>query len=79
MNHAGMRYSLASRDIIADSIETVMNAQSYAGNRHGVRVHRTTGRKEGGRGETLFGMILALAAMYGIGSVVAFLAGYLVR
>ncbi|GAL78344.1 dihydroxy-acid dehydratase [Algibacter lectus] len=26
---SGMNYSLASRDIIADSIETVMNAQSY--------------------------------------------------
>lgn len=58
-----------------------MNAHSYAGQRHGVQVRRTTshGKKEGGRGETLFGMILALAAMYGIGSVVAFLAGYLVR
>ncbi|AUC85419.1 dihydroxy-acid dehydratase [Polaribacter sp. ALD11] len=29
MGTSGMNYSLASRDIIADSIETVMNAQSY--------------------------------------------------
>ncbi len=29
MGTPGMRYSLPSRDIIADSIETVMNAQSY--------------------------------------------------
>ena len=31
MGTSGMNYSLASRDIIADSIETVMNAQSYDG------------------------------------------------
>jgi len=31
MGTAGMRYSLPSRDVIADSIETVMNAQSYDG------------------------------------------------
>jgi dihydroxy-acid dehydratase len=31
MGTPGMRYSLPSRDIIADSIETVMNAQSYDG------------------------------------------------
>jgi dihydroxy-acid dehydratase len=31
MGTTGMNYSLASRDIIADSIETVMNAQSYDG------------------------------------------------
>ena len=29
MGTPGMRYSLPSRDIIADSIEVVMNAQSY--------------------------------------------------
>ena len=29
MGTSGMNYSLASRDIIADSMETVMNAQSY--------------------------------------------------
>ena len=29
MGTSGMNYSLVSRDIIADSIETVMNAQSY--------------------------------------------------
>jgi dihydroxy-acid dehydratase len=29
MGTPGMRYSLPSRDVIADSIETVMNAQSY--------------------------------------------------
>ncbi|MDN5203475.1 dihydroxy-acid dehydratase [Fulvivirgaceae bacterium BMA10] len=29
MGTPGMRYSLPSRDIIADSVETVMNAQSY--------------------------------------------------
>ncbi|MFN8673600.1 MAG: dihydroxy-acid dehydratase [Candidatus Sericytochromatia bacterium] len=29
MGTAGMRYSLPSRDLIADSIETVVNAQSY--------------------------------------------------
>jgi dihydroxy-acid dehydratase len=31
MGTPGMRYSLPSRDLIADSIETVMNAQSYDG------------------------------------------------
>lgn len=31
MGTPGMRYSLPSRDIIADSIETVVNAQSYDG------------------------------------------------
>ena len=31
MGTSGMNYSLVSRDIIADSIETVMNAQSYDG------------------------------------------------
>lgn len=31
MGTPGMRYSLPSRDIIADSIETVMNAQAYDG------------------------------------------------
>ncbi len=31
MGTSGMNYSLASRDIIADSIETVMHAQSYDG------------------------------------------------
>jgi len=31
MGTSGMNYSLASRDIIADSIETVMHAQSYYG------------------------------------------------
>ena len=31
MGTSGMNYSLASRDIIADSIETVINAQSYDG------------------------------------------------
>jgi dihydroxy-acid dehydratase len=31
MGTPGMRYSLPSRDIIADSIETVINAQSYDG------------------------------------------------
>jgi len=31
MGTMGMRYSLPSRDIIADSIETVVNAQSYDG------------------------------------------------
>ena len=31
MGTSGMNYSLASRDIIADSIETVMQAQSYDG------------------------------------------------
>lgn len=31
MGTPGMRYSLPSRDVIADSIETVMNAQSYDG------------------------------------------------
>ncbi len=31
MGTPGMRYSLPSREIIADSIETVMNAQSYDG------------------------------------------------
>ncbi|HHP7240242.1 MAG TPA: dihydroxy-acid dehydratase [Cyclobacteriaceae bacterium] len=31
MGTKGMRYSLPSRDIIADSIETVVNAQSYDG------------------------------------------------
>ena len=31
MGTSGMNYSLPSRDIIADSIETVMNAQSYDG------------------------------------------------
>jgi len=31
MGTSGMNYSLASRDLIADSIETVMNAQSYDG------------------------------------------------
>ena len=31
MGTTGMRYSLPSRDIIADSIETVVNAQSYDG------------------------------------------------
>ena len=31
MGTPGMRFSLPSRDIIADSIETVMNAQSYDG------------------------------------------------
>lgn len=31
MGTPGMRYSLPSRDIIADSMETVMNAQSYDG------------------------------------------------
>lgn len=31
MGTTGMNYSLASRDIIADSIETVMHAQSYDG------------------------------------------------
>jgi len=31
MGTSGMRYSLPSRDIIADSIETVMNAQHYDG------------------------------------------------
>ena len=31
MGTPGMRYSLPSRDIIADSIETVMNAQHYDG------------------------------------------------
>ena len=31
MGTPGMRYSLPSRDIISDSIETVMNAQSYDG------------------------------------------------
>ncbi len=31
MGTSGMNYSLTSRDIIADSIETVMNAQSYDG------------------------------------------------
>ncbi|TXE06232.1 dihydroxy-acid dehydratase [Seonamhaeicola algicola] len=31
MGTSGMNYSLVSRDIIADSIETIMNAQSYDG------------------------------------------------
>ena len=31
MGTSGMNYSLASRDIIADSMETVVNAQSYDG------------------------------------------------
>ena len=31
MGTSGMNYSLVSRDIIADSIETVVNAQSYDG------------------------------------------------
>src|SRR5688572_14345476 len=31
MGTPGMRYSLPSRDLIADSIETVVNAQSYDG------------------------------------------------
>lgn len=31
MGTPGMRYSLPSRDVIADSMETVMNAQSYDG------------------------------------------------
>ncbi|CRK49128.1 hypothetical protein BN1723_020744, partial [Verticillium longisporum] len=32
MGTKGMRYSLQSREIIADSIETVMNGQWYDGN-----------------------------------------------
>jgi dihydroxy-acid dehydratase len=31
MNHKGMRLSLVSREIIADSIETVMRAHAYDG------------------------------------------------
>jgi len=31
MNHAGMRYSLVSRELIADSIEAVMYAHAYDG------------------------------------------------
>lgn len=30
--NAGMSYSLPSRDLIADSIELIVNAQSYDGN-----------------------------------------------
>ncbi len=57
-----------------------MKAHDYAG-QQGMRVHRTSssGKKEGSGAETLFGMVLALTAMYGIGSVLAFLATYLVR
>lgn len=57
-----------------------MNAQGYAGQNQEVRVHRTAnqGKKVSTGAETLFGMILALTAMYGIGSVLTFLAKYLV-
>jgi len=58
-----------------------MHAQSYAGRTHAVRdqkASRQSGR-EGSGAETLFGLILALTAMYGIGSVLAFLASYVIR
>lgn len=54
-----------------------MNAQSYAGRHHEIRTHKSG--KEGNGAETLFGLVLALTAMYGIGSVLAFLATYLVK
>lgn len=57
-----------------------MNAQGYAEQQQGIRVHQAAkqGKKVSKGAETLFGMILALTAMYGIGSVLTFLAKYLV-
>lgn len=48
MGTTGMRYSLQSRDVIADSIETTMSAQWY-GRRTRARRGRRPG-KEAGRG-----------------------------
>ena len=58
-----------------------MHAQSYAGRHHVVQGQKSTrqvGREKSGA-ETIFGLILALAAIYGIGSVLAFLTTYLVQ
>lgn len=58
-----------------------MNAQSIAGQQQGVQTQSITGRekKRVSKLETIFGVILAMTAMYAIGSVLNFMARYLVR
>jgi len=55
-----------------------MGAQSYAGQNTAIPSRQTI-RKEKGDGETLFGLVLALATLYGLGTMIAFLVSWAVR
>ena len=57
-----------------------MNADSYAGQKSAISsVRKNKKGKEDNGGETLFGLVLALTTMYGLGSLIAFLATWAAR
>jgi hypothetical protein len=57
-----------------------MSVQSYAGQSNTISIgKRSRNTKQNKGAETLFGLILALTTMYGLGAVLAFLATWLVR
>jgi len=55
-----------------------MSAQSYAGQNRAIPSGQSL-RKGRGDGETLFGLVLALATLYGLGTLVAFLVSWAVK
>ena len=57
-----------------------MRAESVAGQGRAIpSTRKNSKRKQENGGETLFGLVLALTTLYGLGSLIAFLATWAVR
>ena len=56
-----------------------MNAQSYVGQSHAISSRPAKKGKNDKSGETLFGLVLTLTALYGIGSLIAFVTSLVLR
>ena len=56
-----------------------MNAQSYVGQSHAIPSRSAHKNESDKNREALFGLVLAMTTLYGIGSLIAFVASWVLR
>ena len=54
MGHTGMKYSLASRELIADSVEVMAMAHAFDGLALVAHLYNTSARRRGGKTEAIY-------------------------